>query len=214
MNDTRTGNVWYRRGEAIGNGRAEVSSHFNDAHPDGAVVSAHDEPSCDNEVWHARDSHAGIMHIDIDPASIPNAPPVWFVYVPEPQASPAAANLVAYEVDGATPSSKPPSLPPAGTVISAQRFPVLGVPNDAQVAAIRWYPHDGLIHQVYVRQDARRKSLGTLMIYAASALHQSHGWPGVIHGDGRRTDLGDKFVAGLRHPQRYQPLTETQPPMD
>ena len=56
--------------------------------------------------------------------------------------------------------------------------------------------------------------LGTVMIYSASAFHQAHGWAGVLHGDGRRTYVGDKFVAGLRHPQRYAPLVETQPPMD
>lgn len=161
-------------------------------------------------MWRVSSSASGLIHIAIDPAFIPEAPDVWFVYVPEPQASPAAANLVAYSVD----ALRADLGVPAGTVVGANRFPLLGVPNDAQLAAIRWYPRDGLIHQVFVRPDHRRRSLGTVMIYAASAFHQAHAWPGRLHGDGRRTELGDKFVAGLRHPQRYAPLTDLQPPMD
>jgi hypothetical protein len=215
MGEQNKGTLWYRKGNSFGEGLFEVSSHFNDLHPDGAVVEAANEPSVTNEVWRASSSETGLLAISIDAGAIPEAPPVWFVFVPEPVATPAAVNLVAYVAHGhpGAPVTKT-SLPHAGTVISANRFPVLGVPNDSQVAAIRWYPHDGLIHQVYVRQDARRKSLGTLMIYAASAVHQAHAWPGRLHGDGRRTDLGDKFVAGLRHPQRYAPLAEVQPPMD
>jgi hypothetical protein len=210
MSEQSTGTLWYRKGKSIGEGVSEVSSHFNNIHPDGAVIEAEGEPSTADEVWRVSASEAGLLRIDIDPVAVPGAPPVWYVYVLEPQASPPAVNLVAYSTDEL---SNENALPP-GTLVSSNRFPLLGVPSEAQVAAIRWYPHDGLIHQVYVTPDARRQSLGTVMIYAASALHQSHGWPGAIHGDGRRTDLGDKFVAGLRHPQRYQPLTETQPPMD
>ncbi len=210
MRSPHIGTLWYRRGPAIGEKTFEVSSHLNDLHPDGVVVDANDEPSMANEVWRASATDAGLLTITIDPNAIPDAPDVWFVYVPEPQASPVAANLVAYSVD----ALRPDLAVPAGTVVGANRFPLLGVPNDSQLAAIRWYPRDGLIHQVFVRQDSRRRSLGTVMIYAASAFHQAHAWPGRLHGDGRRTDLGDKFVAGLRHPQRYAPLIEVQPPMD
>jgi hypothetical protein len=207
---SQSGILWYRRGRSIGEGLVDVSSHLNDLHADGQAVDEADEPSDVDKVWHATESAVGIMNVSIEPRAIPGAPAVWFVFVPEPKAEPAAANLVAYRID-----ALPPELTmPAGTVVSANRFPVLGVPNDAQLAAIRWYPRDGLIHQVFVRQDARRMSLGTVMIYAASAFHQANSWPGRLHGDGRRTDLGDKFVAGLRHPQRYAPLTEVQPPMD
>jgi len=215
MGEQKTGTLWYRKGQPIGEGVFEVSSHFNALHPDGTVVEAANEPSVANEVWRASSSQMGLLSISIDAKAIPEAPPVWFVFVPEPAAKPAAVNLVAYVAHGhpGAPVTKS-ATPAAGIIISANRFPVLGVPNDSQVAAIRWYPHDGLIHQVFVRQDARRMSLGTVMIYAASAFHQANSWPGRLHGDGRRTDLGDKFVAGLRHPQRYAPLTEVQPPMD
>jgi hypothetical protein len=56
--------------------------------------------------------------------------------------------------------------------------------------------------------------LGTVLIYAAEALHQAQGWPGHLHGDGRRTDLGSRFAAGVRHPQRVAPLTDLMPDMD
>lgn len=215
MAEQTTGTLWYRKGASIGKGIFEVSSHFNNLHPDGTVVEAVNETSVADEVWRASASETGLLAIAIEATAVPEAPPVWFVFVPEPAAEPAAVNLVAYVAHGHPGAPVTTSATPdAGTVISANRFPLLGVPNDSQVAAIRWYPHDGLIHQVYVRPDARRKSLGTLMIYAASAFHQANSWPGRLHGDGRRTDLGDKFVAGLRHPQRYAPLTEVQPPMD
>lgn len=210
MTTSQSGILWYRRGSSIGEGLVEVSSHLNNLHADGQVVDTADEPSDADKVWYASESAVGIVNISIEPGAIPGAPAVWFVFVPEPKGDPAAANLVAYGID-----SLPPELTmPAGTVVSANRFPMLGVPNDAQLGAIRWYPRDGLIHQVFVSPAARRQSLGTVMIYAASAFHQANSWPGRLHGDGRRTDLGDKFVAGLRHPQRYAPLTEVQPPMD
>jgi hypothetical protein len=70
------------------------------------------------------------------------------------------------------------------------------------------------VHQVYVGEAWRRRQVGTLLIYAASAFHQANGWPDRLHSDGRRTDLGQQFVAGLRHPDRIQPLSDRMPPMD
>lgn len=210
MHESEIGSLWYRRGSNFGTGLVEVTSHLNSLHADGDVVSATSEPDVADEVWRATASAQGLLHITIAPSATPGAPPVWFVLVQEPQASPPAVNLVAYSTD-ALPAD---NALPLGTVVSSNRFPVLGVANNAQIAAIRWYPANGLIHQVYVNPSARRQSLGTVMIYAASALHQAHGWSGRLHGDGRRTEIGDQFVAGLRHPQRFAPLTEVQPPMD
>ena len=56
--------------------------------------------------------------------------------------------------------------------------------------------------------------MATAVIYAASAYHQLHGWPGRLHSDGRRTTLGEQLVAGLRHPDRIAPLETLMPPMD
>lgn len=52
------------------------------------------------------------------------------------------------------------------------------------------------------------------MLYVADAFHQANGWSGKIHGDGRRTALGQMLTAGLRHPNRAKQLTEEMPPMD
>jgi hypothetical protein len=210
VNEGTSGALWYRRGESFGAGLSQVTSHLNDLHADGEVVDAEAEPATNNQIWRAEPSPAGLLQVSITPSATPGAPPVWFVFVPEPQATPSAVNLVAYSTD----ALRPESAMPAGTVVSTNRFPTLGVPNDTQVAAIRWYPANGLIHQVYVNPSARRQSLGTVMIYTASAVHQAHGWTGSLHGDGRRTEIGEQFVAGLRHPQRIAPLSEVQPPMD
>jgi hypothetical protein len=52
------------------------------------------------------------------------------------------------------------------------------------------------------------------LLYTASAFHQAQGWPGKLHGDGRRTALGQALLGGIRHAHRASPLTETMPPMD
>jgi hypothetical protein len=152
----------------------------------------------------APDSTRGLLQVEVNSAVVDGAPAVWFVWVDEPTVTPRATNLVAFVDDRVAP----------GTILSGHQFAALGVGNDIQVGAIRWYPETGLIHQVFVAPDFRRQQLGTVLLYAASALHQSHSWPGKIHADGRRTELGQQFAAGLRHPHRLQPQDDVMPPMD
>jgi hypothetical protein len=103
---------------------------------------------------------------------------------------------------------------PAGSVIQDGAFFHLPVRSDDQAGAIRWYRDEAVVHQVYVGEAYRRRHVATAMIYAASAYHQLHGWPGRLHSDGRYTELGQSLVAGLRHPDRIAPLQEAMPPMD
>jgi hypothetical protein len=56
--------------------------------------------------------------------------------------------------------------------------------------------------------------VATALIYAASAYHQLHGWPGRLHSDGRRTAMGEQLAAGIRHPSRIAALDHLLPPMD
>jgi len=126
------------------------------------------------------------------------------VELPEPEAVPRAVTLVGFPTE---------DLPP-GTVVRDPVFFHLPVQSDQQVGAIRWWPDEAVVDQVYVSADWRRRHIASALIYAASSFHQLNGWPGRLHSDGRRTVMGDQLVAGLRHPDRIAPLAVRQPPMD
>ncbi len=146
----------------------------------------------------------GLAHLNITSEQLGAAPPLWFCWVDEPGAHPAAANLVAYADERV----------PTGTIISAMQFASMNNRVDEQVGAIRWYHDGGLIHQIYVAPSRRRENIGSALLLAAGAWHQAHGWPGRLHADGRRTDLGQKFAAGQQFAQRIGDLRETMPDMD
>ena len=146
----------------------------------------------------------GVARITVSQTVVGAAPAIWFCWVDEPTASPAAATLVAYA----------DNRQPAGTIITNMQFASMMNTHDGQVGAIRWYHEGGRIHQVYVSPERRRENIGSMLIYAAAGFHQANAWPGRLHGDGRRTDLGERFVASLRHGQRIAPLSEPQPEMD
>ena len=202
-------NTWYVREPREESELLTVRAYSSDAHADGSVFEADTAEVGDvSASLKAFEIGPGpersIARLTLEPWIAPGAPEVWFCWVDEPRAPRSAANLVAFAND---------RLPP-GTIVSGMQFPTLGVSSDEQAGAIRWY-HDGAtIHQIFVAEKYRRMHLGTVLIYGAEALHQAHGWPGHLHGDGRRTDLGERFAAGVRHPQRVAPLTETIPEMD
>jgi hypothetical protein len=129
---------------------------------------------------------------------------MWFVALPELGLSRPAMTLVGYAHD----------VLPVGVVVPDATFFSLPVRNRDQVGAIRWWRDEAVVDQVYVSGTWRRRHVATALIYAASAYHQLHGWPGRLHSDGRRTSLGEQLVAGLRHPARIAVLDEVMPPMD
>ena len=170
---------------------------------DGTIAEHDDEDAPLAFSTHASDR--GILRIALADWATPLAPPLWFVLVDEKRSTPHAVNLVAFADNSI----------PAGTVISHYQFATLGIRNETQAGAVRWYPDGGLVHQIFVAQQWRRHQVATHLLYAAEALHQSHAWPGRLNGDGRRTDLGEQLIAGLAaYPSRFLPLAETMPPMD
>jgi len=183
-------------------GLRALTCRMSDAYPDGTVVE--DPPADAPILLRTTASRFGILHIRIGEVATPDAPPVWFVHVDEPDATPRATNLVAFVGDRF----------PAGTVIDNRQFATLGIRSDGQAGAIRWYPGGGLVHQVYVARAWRGRQLASHIIYAAAGFHRAKGWPGWLRGDGRLTELGQKLMARSRHPQRFAPLTEVMPPMD
>jgi GNAT superfamily N-acetyltransferase len=136
--------------------------------------------------------------------ALPRAPLLWYVEVPDPTVRPAANTLIAFSDARFA----------EGTVVSADHARRLGVDGARQVAALRWWPGTGLVHQIYVAPERRRRGVGGKLVRAAFGIQAARGLPS-LHGDGRRTELGEAWRTGL-HPAtaaRMAPLTEVMPPM-
>lgn len=177
---------------------------FSDDHADGEVVDAPEEWTGRFEIWRADVDDDGRPRVLVNPGAAPGSPTMWFVALPELDGERPAMTLVGYEHD---------VLPP-GVVVHDATFFRLPIRNRDQVGAIRWWRDEAVVDQVYVGEHWRRRHVATALIYAASAYHQLHGWPGRLHSDGRRTSMGDHLVAGLRHPDRIAALDTRMPPMD
>ncbi|MFZ8997146.1 MAG: hypothetical protein ACO3D0_02125 [Ilumatobacteraceae bacterium] len=204
--------AWYVREAPLSHGRCQVRCHLDDRHPDGTIV-ADPGPTGDLfTLWHAHLDDAGRSVVDLAPGVRPGAPHIWLVALPQREPSPdgdrngdrATLTLVAFASD-----HRPP-----GTIVSDAEFFHMPVPNDAQIGAIRWWPEEAVVDQVYVADEWRRLHVATILIYTASAFHQHQGWPGRLHSDGRRTRLGVSLVTGLRHPDRIAPLHQLLAPME
>jgi hypothetical protein len=195
--------AWYERLGDLPGGRFRVRCLIGGDHPDGTVVANPRSTAGLFELWRADLDAEGRPTIWVNPMAVPGAPELWFVALRE-AGPPPAMSLVGFEVPAV----------PAGTVVSDAAFFSLPVRNVDQAAAIRWWPDEAVVDQVYVGDAYRRRHAATLMIYAASAFHQLHGWPNRLHSDGRRTAMGQQLVAGLRHPARIAPLEHLMAPMD
>lgn len=172
-------------------------------HRDGEVVGAGEVGAGEDWVWRTSETGHGILGFEFAPRLAPDAPPLWFVHVDEPRAQRPAAHLVGFSSEHL----------PAGTIISRYRFATLGVHSDEQVGAVNWH-RSGVASQIFVARPWRRHQAAIALLLAADAFHQANAWPGFLHSDGRRTELGELMIGGLPYPQRISPLTETMPPMD
>ena len=101
-----------------------------------------------------------------------------------------------------------------GAIIDEMQFPILGIDNTHQVGAVVWSSITGLVDQIYVSPEHRRTKMAKKVLHLASACHHTHGWGGHIHGDGRRTDLGEAFTSTMRRQHLIAPHSELSPPMD
>jgi hypothetical protein len=201
-------NTWYVRDRFDEvRGRWVVRAFRGPRYPDGVVVGEED-PDLDGAepLWMVTGDGKRRSIVAVSERIVPSASTatLWFVELSERPDLPDEAQLVAFASD---------HLPP-GTVIDRFAFAGLGVANEDQVGAVKWRPSSGVVAEIFIRPSERRQQLATLILYAASAVHQSHGWPGALRSDGRRTDLGERFVTGLAHPQRIAPWTERAGPMD
>jgi GNAT superfamily N-acetyltransferase len=135
---------------------------------------------------------------------LPGAPLLWYVELPEPTARPAATTVVAFSDTRFS----------DGTVLDAARARSEGVDGARQVGALRWWPGTGLVHQIYVTPDHRRRGVGNKLIRAVFGVQAARGLP-PLHGDGRRTELGEEWRNGLPAAvaARMAPLSEVMPAM-
>jgi len=177
---------------------------MHDRHPDGEVIASPGDHAGDFLLWDADIDADDRSVLTVAPCVRAGSPDAWFVVLEEGNGAERTCTLVAF----ATPHLA------TGTVVTDPVFFHMPVRSDEQVGAIRWWPEDAVVDQVFVGREWRRSHLATVLIYSASAYHQHHGWPGRLHSDGRRTMLGEALVAEFRHPGRIARLDKLLSPMD
>ena len=199
-------NSWYVRDRLDERtSRWVVRAFRGPRYPDGVVVETDDiDLEGAEPLWMVVPERTGHLDVSVSLRVLPQPLAVWFCVITDVADRPDEAQLVAFASD----------VVPPGTVVDRFTFATLGVESTSQVAAIKWRPSTGVVAEVFVQQQQRRQQLATLLLYAASAVHQAHGWPGALRSDGRRTDLGERFASGLAHPQRIAKWTEQAAPMD
>lgn len=181
-----------------------VGSH---AYPDGTVVTL-DEPMAvaqigDNAAIAAVFGDDGrVSHFEHQSHLVPDAPPLWWVEVPETTERPPATNLMAFTGHGRA----------EGSLVHHADFPDLGVPNEAQVGAVRWIPTTGRVDQLYVQPQWRRRGISSALVGAAGILATARDWPR-LWGDGQRTALGEAMKQGVSWSGGMAELTHLHPPM-
>jgi GNAT superfamily N-acetyltransferase len=136
--------------------------------------------------------------------AMPQAPLCWYVELPDPDAVPAATTLVAFSDTRFA----------EGTVLDVARAHAAGVTGTHQVAAVRWWPSTGLVHQLYVVSGYRRRGLASKLVQVAFGVQFARGLPD-IHGDGRRTELGEAWRQSLPEAvsARMAGWSQVMPPM-
>ena len=190
------------RREALVDGRWELRSFRTEGFADGTIFEPGDETPIPDayETWNTRVVD-GRLVIWVNPERAPRAPDLWYCAVFDASGERPAVNLVAFATDHVAP----------GTVVPDTEFFALPVRSDEQVGAVRFFTDDGEVDQIYVARDYRRLHVAAKLIRVASAFHMAHGWNGLLHDTGRRTDLGEQLGAAFT---RVAERRERLPPMD
>jgi GNAT superfamily N-acetyltransferase len=198
--------LWYARHHVPGQPGSVVVGVAGGEFPEGSVVDL-PTPARRPAGWVTEAHVAGpgaLPHrVLVSDLVAPAAPLLWYFAVPAPDV-PAGIDLVAFSTTDQA----------EGDVLDAPAFDALGLAWGNQVGAIRWDAGTGLISQVYVAPTVRRRGVGTKLVAAAAGLTHGRNWP-ELHADGRRTDLGEAWVSGVRAAAWLEvaPRTGTAPPM-
>ena len=161
-------------------------------------------PPATDMLWSADVDRSARPVITVTTTGAPGAPEAWFVVMQQREEDRPRVTLVAFGTNHM----------PDGTVVPDVDFVGMPIRSVSQAGAIRWWADTAIVDEIFVQPDFRRSQLGSKLIYTASGYHQHRGWPDRLHSDGRRTDLGQQFVVGLRHPERMARWTEKAAPMD
>jgi GNAT superfamily N-acetyltransferase len=199
--------VWYALPAAgASSGERVVHGILGVAHPDAARVETAPDvlerlPKGERHLWTAR-GRGRVRSIEVVGVAAAGPAP-WFVLQGD-QGPSERAVLIAFRG----------GLTAATSVLDEVEVAALGIESRDQVGAVDWEPETGIIRQLFVQPDLRRQRLGMLLVLAASAVQQFHGWPGVVRADGGRTDMGQRFLTAIPFQTRVPPWTRRAMPMD
>jgi GNAT superfamily N-acetyltransferase len=188
-------------------GSRRLAGVRSNAYPDGTRVEldteryAHFEADVVCVATYGAD--ATVVGLDVPTHRVPKAPPLWWVEVRDTTDRPPAVNLIAFTGHGQR----------TGVLFDEAAASNLGAATSDQVGALRWYPVSGLIDQIFVAPEWRRRGIATALLHAAAILSAARDWPR-IWADGQRTVLGDEFRNGGDWKLRGAELTHVSPPMD
>jgi hypothetical protein len=210
-------NVWFAHHTVAAEGGLDtvVAGYADDRHPDedrvehrGSRQEILDDPTAHGFAFcRSEAGRTEVTRVHIRPDAlwglVAGAPELWFVLIMEPDADPLAANLVGFATDHF----------PDGTVVDSAAASVAGATAEDQVAALRWFPGSGQVHQVFVAPDWRRRHVAVKMHMVAEMIRAGRGWP-AIRGGEIRTELGDAYITSLGISPRITPRVASAPPMD
>jgi GNAT superfamily N-acetyltransferase len=176
----------------------------SELHPDGALVDLRAGPVADAATtgWRSAAVVEGGVVTGLELAGCRAAPGLWFVEFRESAARPPATNLMAFVGHGRR----------AGELLDRADLSNVAVRRADQLGALRWYPATGEVDQIYVAPAARRRGIGSALIYAAAVLSVARGW-NRLWSDGQRTVLGEAFRNASEFGDRAADLTHVAPPM-
>jgi GNAT superfamily N-acetyltransferase len=171
-------------------------------HPDGSRIELESAPPAEPMIRVLVESNGTrVLRVQVPYVA---APALWYVEQPETSAQPPAFTLVAF--DSAEHED--------GTIVDERTFAGMGIGGDNQVAAIRWWPKTGQVHQVYVQPAHRRRGIGSKLTLAAGGYNTGRGWA-PIWISGERTELGEAVLTQVQPAlrSRVTPRTKVMPPM-
>jgi GNAT superfamily N-acetyltransferase len=200
--------VWYLRVTNHDGSPSRLLAIESSRMPDAAVETVTEADFDDSMVigWRCQVGfHGGRpANITMAPDLVAKAPDLWFCEFHEDEATPpTAVHLIVFTGHNQ----------PAGALLDHAAVSTAGISYDTQLAAMRFYPATGELHQMYVQPAWRRYGIGRTLIYATGALSIAHGWPRIWAG-GLRTEQGEQFrQSSPVWVTRSSDLTETAPPM-